>query len=109
MTQNIETHITHAIRGVLDIMKVPHFKHWAGQFSAKGVPDIIGTLPGSGQALWIEVKKPGGVVKPDQAAFIAKHVAAGGLAFVAHDAKETVEKMAEAGFEPAKKLLRGMK
>lgn len=43
---NPETELTNSIRGVLDMMHVPHFKHWSGPFSEKGVPDLIGTLPG---------------------------------------------------------------
>lgn len=107
--KNLETYITQAIRDVLHIMKVPHFKHWAGKFSPKGIPDIIGTIPGTGRALYIEVKTPSGTLKPDQRAFLEAHGGRGALAFVAHDAKEAVEYLAMAGFEPAKKLLRSMK
>jgi len=44
--ENPETAITHQIRGLLRTMRVPHFKHFGGPMSERGVPDLIGTLPG---------------------------------------------------------------
>jgi hypothetical protein len=106
---NLETQITHAIRDALNLMGVKaHWKHWAGRFSRKGVPDIVATIPG-GRALYIEVKTPSGVVSAEQEAFMRDHLAAGALVIVARDAREVAEELALAGYEPAKRLLRGMR
>ncbi len=43
---NPETPVTGQIRAILDMMRVAHFKHWSGPFSEKGVPDLIGVIPG---------------------------------------------------------------
>lgn len=101
---NPETIITRQIREMLRILKIPHFKHWGGPFSEPGVPDLIGTLPGSGRGLFIEVKVPGNTPKPDQRAFLETYRAAGALAFWADDPKAVVRALAEAGYEPAKHL-----
>lgn len=47
-----------------------------------GTPDRIA---GAGLTIWIEVKRPGEVARPDQLATIAKLKAAGALAFVLDD------------------------
>jgi hypothetical protein len=44
-------------------------------------PDILGVMA-DGRALALEVKRPGGRIRPGQAALIARIVAAGGLAAV---------------------------
>ena len=55
-----ESDITASIRAALDRLGIWHFKHHSGgYFGIKGVPDIIGSLPGSGRLFLIEVKKEG--------------------------------------------------
>lgn len=145
--ENPETPITRAIRDMLDLLRIPHFKHASGQFSAKGVPDIIGTIAGRvlpaitneadawalaksikgsetsdpaeatiilarrvvelearGSAMWCEVKVPGKGPRPEQEDFLARHKAAGGLAFVAHDAREVVAALSAFGYQPAQRM-----
>lgn len=52
------------------------------RFGAKGAPDILGILP-DGRFLGIEVKKPGGALRPEQATFLENINKSNGLAFVA--------------------------
>jgi hypothetical protein len=37
-----ESDITKAIRGILDIARIRHWKQWQGMYSERGVPDIVG-------------------------------------------------------------------
>lgn len=98
---NPESIITAQITESLDILCIPHFKHWGGPFGTKGVPDIIGTIPSLGRALWCEIKVPGRTATPEQESFLAKHQAAGGLTMVATSAKDVVVTLAIAGYSPA--------
>ena len=99
-----ETEITQQIRAMLHILKIKHFKHFSGVLSPKGVSDIIGALHPTGRALFIEVKVPGKVPRPDQEEFLTKMSNSGALAFFATSSREVVQKLAEAGFEPAKAI-----
>ena len=45
-----------------------------------GTPDLCGYRLSDGRAVFIEVKRAGGKIRPEQAAFIAKAQAAGALA-----------------------------
>lgn len=99
-----ETEITAQIRNILSLLKVPHFKHFGGPMAQRGVSDIIGTIPPNGRALFIEVKKPGGAVSPEQQEFLDKHSSAGALAFIARSPQEVVEILSSAGYEPAQRV-----
>lgn len=55
---------------------------------ARGCSDILGVLPRSGRFLAVEVKRPGGKLTPDQAAFLDRIRAAGGLALVVRSDRE---------------------
>ena len=55
-----ESDITASIRAALDRHGIWAWKHHSGgYFGIKGVPDLIGSLPGTGRAFYIEVKKEG--------------------------------------------------
>ncbi len=64
------------------------------KYTPKGVPDIVGILPG-GKALFIEVKSPTGKVSPEQQYFIDTALLLGAVAGVARSVDD------------AKLLLRG--
>ena len=66
------------------------------KFNVAGCADVIGCLPPSGRLLAVEVKKPGGRVRPAQRAFLARVATAGGLALVVHDVRELESALAEA-------------
>lgn len=87
-----EAAITHHIRHYLRMKGIFHFKHWSGLGSQKGVPDIIGVLPG-GRALFIEVKTKSGTVRKEQAEFIAGLERAGALVFVARSIDDVMAKI----------------
>jgi hypothetical protein len=60
----------------------------AGKYAPKGLPDICGILQRTdgtyqGRAFFIEVKRPGGKLRPDQAAFMDQANELGALAFMA--------------------------
>lgn len=57
------------------------------QFGFKGCPDILGQLH-DGRVLAIEVKRPSGAIKPEQAIFIEKASRAGACAFVARSVED---------------------
>jgi hypothetical protein len=60
---------------------------------SKGALDIYACLPPNGRSCWIEVKKPGGRVSPEQQQFIDIINQAGGLAFVAHSVEEVEQNL----------------
>lgn len=101
---NPETPITRSIREILRILRIPHFKHFGGPMSEPGVSDLVGTIPGSGRALYIEVKVPGKEPRPEQRDFLQRHKDAGALAFWATSANDVVRRLAEEGYEPAKRI-----
>jgi hypothetical protein len=68
------------------------WNEWQGQFSVKGVPDLIGILPG-GRLLGVEVKRAKGTLRPEQEEFITKINRCGGLAFVARSVTEVHERL----------------
>jgi hypothetical protein len=90
--QPTEKEIKKSIRRFLDMCGIFNWPQWQGQFSVKGVPDIIGILP-SGVILGIEVKRPGGKVRPDQVEFIERINRSNGVAFVASSVEEVVMKL----------------
>lgn len=113
--QNPETILTKQVREILRLLRIPHRKHWGGPMSPKGIPDIIGTLPGPsmgpdgnpmsrGRAFYCELKVRGGHIRPEQAEFIEEMREAGAVAFVAHSVRELLVGLEEAGFEPAKRI-----
>jgi hypothetical protein len=56
-------------------------KRWFVRFNgAQGCADILAVLPGSGRLLACECKRPGGRLRPAQAAFLDRVRAAGGVA-----------------------------
>ena len=61
-----------------------HFIRFA---HVKGISDIIGLTPG-GVFIAVECKQPGNKPTADQAAFLDRVRAKGGLAYVAHDTDE---------------------
>lgn len=58
-------------------------------FGFKGSPDIHGFTI-DGRAIFVEVKRPSGVVSPEQATFIQAAQRAGCVAFVARGAEDVV-------------------
>lgn len=57
----------------------------------KGKSDILGIY--KGRFLAIEVKRPSGVLSPDQAYFLKKIKEEGGISFVAHSIDEVIENL----------------
>ncbi len=52
------------------------------RFGKKGSADILGILPPDGRFLAVETKREGGILSLDQAAFLDRVRASGGLAMV---------------------------
>ena len=116
---NPETIITRQIREILKIMRIPHRKHWAGPMSDRGIPDIMGTLPGptttsqgdeiayrhpAGRALWIEIKVRGHRIRPEQLDFIEQMQTAGAVAFFAYSPEDVLRELQKVGFGPAMRI-----
>ena len=84
-----ERDIRNSIQQYLDMRGIFNFRQWQGQFSVRGVPDIIGIIPVSGKILGIEVKLPGWKFKPnnkhesEQQDFLENIRKSGGIAFFA--------------------------
>jgi len=73
----------------------------------RGIPDLIGTLPGDsgrGRGLYIEVKTPNGTMQVEQDEFLAKMREAGAVAFVARGPADLLGALRKAGFSPAQRL-----
>lgn len=68
------------------------------RFGFKGSPDIYGYMKG-GRAIYCEVKRPSGVVSPEQAAFIQQAQEAGCVAFIARGAECVALAMNKGGAE----------
>lgn len=67
-----------------------------------GLSDIIGWIPPAlgppvARFLAVEVKRPKGVVSPDQAAFLEKVNGDSGVGIVAHSLEELIEKLRTRG------------
>jgi hypothetical protein len=88
-----EREITHSIRSLLNQFGIWHFKHFGGLYAPKGIPDIIGIIPGTGKFIGIEVKVAGGRVSPEQERVLQNINDAGGIAFVAKDLETVIEKL----------------
>lgn len=58
------------------------FKHWAGAYSQKGIPDIIGCI--NGQFIGIEVKASKGTPSPLQVRTVNLIKDAGGYAIIVY-------------------------
>jgi hypothetical protein len=102
MTQ--EGEIAKAILKDLRAMGVFCFKHWGGPMRAKGVPDILGVLPG-GRFLALEAKARKGKLTPAQASFLQSVAVNGDLAFMARSVEAARERLAEEGvFHPQRRL-----
>lgn len=85
-----ERDITLQIRNYLKAKGIFHWKNWAGLGSQKGVPDILGVLPG-GKSLMIEVKTRKGVVSEEQKAFIENAKKLGALVFIARSMDDVIK------------------
>lgn len=62
--------------------KTWHFKHWAGAYSQKGIPDIIGCI--NGRFVGIEVKASKGKPSPLQIRAVENIRKAGGYADIVY-------------------------
>ncbi len=102
--ENPETDITKQIRWILDLLKIRHFKHFAGPLGERGIPDLICVIPPDGKSLYIEVKTPTGQVSDEQQAFLDKVRAAGAVAFVARSPHDVINALTAAGFKPAERI-----
>lgn len=69
----------------------------------KGVPDILGVLP-DGRFLGIEVKRKGGIVSPEQSAFIGKASRLGALCFVAYSVDDVIQNLKSYVNKPPKSV-----
>lgn len=87
-----EKDVTKAIREYLTAKRIFHWKNWAGLGSTKGVPDILGVLPG-GRALMIEIKRPNGKVSDAQANFVSNARDMGALAFFAWSVEDVIKEL----------------
>ena|SRR3972149_6580497 len=98
-----EADIRKTIQQYLNLRGIFNWRQWQGQFSVRGVPDIIGIIPNDmlkgrrkklGKILAIEVKLPGwkcDITRKhdlEQVRFIEKIRAAGGIAFFAGSVEE---------------------
>ena len=78
-----EKNFENKIKAFLD--KLPntwHFKHWAGEFSKCGIPDILCCI--NGRFVAIEVKAAKGKPSPLQVRCLNKITCAGGYAVVVY-------------------------
>lgn len=64
------------------------------RFGWPGCPDVLGQLC-DGRLLGVEVKSPTGKLRPEQALFLERIRAAGGVAFVARDLRDVLRELNE--------------
>ena len=104
--KKLEADVTKEIKFALEYIGLSDFvfKHWSGMGSRPGVPDLIGTLPPFGRAIFIEIKRPGGQATDDQAKFMTTMKRAGAVVGVVHSVAELRDILINAKFKPAHKL-----
>ena len=102
---NPETILTKQVREVLRLLGVVAFKHWGGMMGEKGVSDLIGVLPPSGRALFLELKVPGKLPSAHQVAFLQRMKDAGALAFWATSVQQVIGRLRREGYEPAMSMV----
>lgn len=66
------------------------------RFGWPGCPDVLGQLK-DGRLLSVEVKGPTGKLRPEQAVFLDRVRAAGGVAFLARDLRDVLRELTVAG------------
>ena len=64
------------------------------RFGWPGCPDVLGQL-NDGRLLGVEVKGPAGKLRPEQAVFLDRVRAAGGVAFMARDLRDVQRELQE--------------
>lgn len=62
----------------------------------EGFPDLMGVVPGSGRALFVEVKRPGCKPRANQTAFLAWLASMGAVAFWADSVESALAQFDEA-------------
>ena len=62
------------------------------RFGFRGCPDVLGQLR-DGRLLGVEVKGPTGRLRPEQAFFLERVRAAGGVAFMARDCRDLLREL----------------
>ena len=62
------------------------------RFGWPGCPDVLGQL-NDGRLLGVEVKGPAGKLRPEQAVFLDRVRAAGGVAFMARDLRDVLREL----------------
>ena len=62
------------------------------RFGFRGCPDVLGQLR-DGRLLGVEVKAPKGRLRPEQAFFLERVRAAGGVAFMARDCRDVLREL----------------
>ena len=62
------------------------------RFGWPGCPDVLGQLK-DGRLLGVEVKSPTGKLRPEQADFLDRVRAAGGVAFMARDCRDVLREL----------------
>lgn len=62
------------------------------RFGFRGCPDVLGQLR-DGRLLGVEVKGPTGRLRPEQAFFLERVRAAGGVAFMARDCRDVLREL----------------
>jgi len=90
-----EKRIENSIQRYLDSLGAYHIKNHGSVYSRAGTPDITACI--NGLFVAIEVKQPGGVVSPLQAAHIELIKKAGGTAFVAYSLDDVKHELRKAG------------
>lgn len=74
------------------------FRKLNGRHNARGSPDILGTI--DGKFIGIEVKKPSGIVSPEQQDFINALNRVGAIAFVARSLDDVICVLRKYGYVP---------
>lgn len=69
------------------------------RFGWRGCSDLLGMLK-DGRLLAVEVKAPGGRVRPEQAEFLSLVRRFGGVAFIARDCRDVSRELAAARIRP---------
>ena len=90
-----EKAIENKIKKFLDEIGAYHIKNHGSIYSRAGTPDITGVI--KGHFIGIEVKQPGGIVSPLQAAHIELIKQSGGIAFVAYSVDDVKQELRKAG------------
>jgi hypothetical protein len=104
-----EKRLRNGIRELLRYHRYEVVINWQGQFSERGVSDLLAIRRGDGHAIWIECKGPHAKVYPEQVAFLDRMRRQGCTTIMAWSIDDVIRELGLPGLFPAASIGRNQK